>query len=95
MSNIDYIINLCHDIHAQGKKPSVALIRNQASKSLPIPEVIKALQNWKANPSQTKKVISEPDTPATSANTLEERVEYLEQALQKVIQELERLKNSN
>jgi hypothetical protein len=88
MSNIDYIINLCHDIHAQGKKPSVALVRNQSTKPIAIPEVIKALQHWKSNPKQAKKVLIEPEIIATSTLSLEQRVETLEAQLKLVMQEL-------
>lgn len=95
MSNIDYIINLCHDIHAQGKKPSVALVRKQATKPVTIPEVIKALQHWKSNPKQAKKTITEPDVPTTAHKTLEQRIEALEIQLSQVMQELKNLRSKD
>jgi hypothetical protein len=94
MSNIDYIINLCHDIHAQGKKPSVALVRNQATKPITIPEVIKALQHWKSNPKQAKKMITEPEATPPAHTKLEKRVAALEIKLSQVMQELENLRNN-
>lgn len=95
MSNIDYIINLCHDIHAQGKKPSVALVRNQATKPITIPEVIKALQHWKSNPKQARKAMTEDKAPTTAHKTLEQRVDELEMQLSQVIQELKNLRNKD
>lgn len=91
MSNINYITNLCHDIHKKGKTPSVGLIRNLSNRPLPIPEVIKGLQRWKANPQQGRKdIIEQPDKIAPLS--LEARVGQLEKQLKKVTQELATLK---
>ncbi|MGJ8682838.1 hypothetical protein [Paraglaciecola sp.] len=95
MSNIDYIINLCHDIHASGKKPSVALIKNQSPNPLSMPEIIRALQHWKLNPNQEKKVISQSNQIPKPAKSLEDRVEQLELQLQQVMQELALLQKAD
>ena len=89
MSNIDYIINLCFDISEQGKTPSVALIRNMAKHSLPIPEVIKALQHWKSNPNARPKhhPVKETSSCADKAS-LEQRVTQLENQIVTIMQEL-------
>ena len=94
MSNIDYIIHLCHDIQEQGKTPSVALIRSLASKPLTIPEVIKSMKYWKANPEARPKVKAPAQvTQSTTNQSLEQRVNQLETQLTQVINELDLLKN--
>lgn len=89
MSNIDYIINLCHNIAEQGKTPSVALIRNISQHPVSIPEVVKALQHWKSAPRQRPKAnnitINDKAPPAQS---LEERVAQLEEQVAYITQKL-------
>jgi DNA-binding transcriptional MerR regulator len=90
MSQLNYIINLCYDIQAQGKAPSVALIRKMSDRPLSIPEVIKALQNWKADPEQGRQ--KEPQRPMKPAVSLEKRVEQLEAQLVDLVQQINELK---
>lgn len=92
MSNSHYITNLCHDLHAQGKTPSVALIRHLSSRPLPMPEVIKALQGWKTNPAQKR--IEDVPTMACPPLSLEARIEKLEKQLTLVMSELAELKSN-
>lgn len=92
MSNIDYIINLCCDISAQGKTPSVALIRNMAQHPLSIPEVIKGLQNWKSNPSARPKPQNQQmNTTSTINQSLQQRVAFLEEQVTNIMQELAKM----
>ncbi|MEO9945765.1 MAG: hypothetical protein ABJH28_04280 [Paraglaciecola sp.] len=94
MSNTDYIINLCHDLQQQGKTPSVALVRSSASMPLPIPDVIKAIKYWKANPESrpsAAKIISQQKIP--TSQSLEQRVSQLEQQLAQTIKEMTELKS--
>jgi hypothetical protein len=89
MSNIDYIITLCQQITAQNKTPSVAVIRNMAKQPLSIPEVIKALQNWKANPhKRPQKSTPQSAEHLNVTQPLEQRVMLLEQQLATVIKTL-------
>ena len=75
--NHAYIVSICNQLKAKGLVPSVALIRGKATHNLPIPDVIKVLQQWKQDPDAFKEVIevNEPEVPALS---LEQRVEALE-----------------
>jgi hypothetical protein len=94
MSNIDYVINLCHDINLKGKNPSVALIRSSASMPLPIPDVIKAIKHWKANPEYrptSQKAEIQKKTPPPQK--LEQRVTQLEKQLADVLNEMAVLKS--
>ena len=89
MSNIDYIINLCFEISEQGKTPSVALVRNAAAQPLAIPEVIKGIQFWKANPN-TRPAATVKQKPKISGTekSLQERVAQLEAQISTITQTL-------
>ena len=58
---------------AEGKEPSVALIKARLSDPLPMPVIIKALQSWKSSARVPK--IERQDAPATA----EARIAALEQ----------------
>lgn len=58
---------------AEGKEPSVALIKARLASPLPMPVIIKALQSWKKNAKVPK---IEKTTPTL---TSEQRIEQLEQ----------------
>jgi hypothetical protein len=94
MKNQNYIISLCQQISADGKTPSVALIRNYATRSLAIPEVIKSLQHYKANPNQKVSVDAIETEISPEGQSIEARVEHLEQQLKQVIETLNKVLNS-
>ena len=79
-NNQAYIISLCQQLVAEGKKPTVALVRGRATRSLTIPQVIKGIQNWQHSPKQAVNVPDDtpPNTKDSPAN-LEQRVSLLEQ----------------
>ena len=93
MSNIDYIINLCFDLSEQGKKPSIALIRNIAQHPLAIPEVVKGLQHWKSNSNGRPKTNNKQQTNTGSQTnqSLQQRVTQLEAQVATILQELAKL----
>lgn len=79
MSNIDYILTLCFEISDQGKRPTVALVRNMSKHPLGIPEVVKALQHWKSNPkSRPPSSVAIPPSNVLPEPSLEQRVTELE-----------------
>ncbi|MDU0356092.1 hypothetical protein RS130_21325 [Paraglaciecola aquimarina] len=90
MSNIDYILNLCHDIKHSGRTPSVALIKNEAHRPIALPEIIKGLQHWKTNPNQARKSLVDAKVEK-QPSSLEQRVELLEQQLANVLEQVNRL----
>jgi hypothetical protein len=95
MSNIDYIINLCCEITAQGKTPSVALIRNMAQHPLSIPEVIKGLQNWKSNPDARPKIHHKQiNNESATPPSLQQRVTQLEAQVALIMQELVKVRDN-
>jgi uncharacterized protein YceH (UPF0502 family) len=96
MSNTDYILELCFEISKQGKTPSVALIKNLSKQPLRIPEVVKALQHWKANPvAPAKSSTSKFNNSHSSKQSLEQRVAELESQVAKMSQLLGELNATN
>ncbi|MEP0356601.1 MAG: hypothetical protein ABJH06_08635 [Paraglaciecola sp.] len=94
MSNTNYLINLCYDLQLKGKTPTVALIRSSASMPLPIPEVIKAIKHFKANPGQRPSPsMDESKEKQVTPQSLEQRVNQLEQQLLSIINEVTLLKS--
>ncbi|MEH6711520.1 MAG: hypothetical protein V7733_09910 [Paraglaciecola polaris] len=49
------IVSLCQSLAKEGKKPSVGLVRSRAGGKLSIPETIKGIQSWQAQPNQVIK----------------------------------------
>ncbi len=86
MSNQE-IISICQQLSAQGKDPSVALIKARLSTPVPMPLIIAGLKQWRANPDiklDKKELELKPDSNTDS--TLADRVSVLEK-------EVEELKN--
>jgi len=52
----DEIITIANQLANQGKKPSVALIKNKLSQSAPLPVIISTLKTWVHNPEKTQMV---------------------------------------
>jgi hypothetical protein len=92
-NNQSYLITLCEKICAQGLQPSLALIRGQATRPLPIPEVIKFLQSWKQTPQ--KKDLTGPaieqKVELKDKLDLQSRVEKLEKQVTLLQQQLDTL----
>lgn len=90
-NNHSYLITLCEKICAQGLQPSLALIRGQSTRPLPIPEVIKFLQSWKQTPQ--KKDLTEPaieqKVESKDKLDLKSRVEKLEIQVAQLQQQLD------
>jgi hypothetical protein len=89
MKNTDHALIVCQQIQRLGKTPSVALIRQYASKPLTIPEIIKALQRWKNNPQAIIEEVVESEPNKVLG--LEERVLILENKVAELTSKLESL----
>lgn len=89
MHNLDYILSLCQDLAAQGKTPSVALIKSRAQKPLPLADILAVLQRWKQSPQQAREVSQMTPSPPPP---LEQRVARLEKQLGQVLSELKALR---
>ena len=87
-----YITELCNSLSSQGKKPTVALIRSQASRPLLIPDVIKGLQGWKQNPQAFDNIeVSTIKSPPETQHPLAERVQVLERQVADISAQLNAL----
>ena len=92
MNNQKYIAELCHSLLLQGKRPSVALIRSHADRTLLIPDVIKGLQRWKQHPQAFDNVeVPEKEVELDVNETLVERVRILEQQVADISAQLSAL----
>ncbi len=72
---------------AEGKEPSVALIKARLTEPLPMPLIIKALQAWKKNAKVPKIERTEPSI------SNEERIKQLEQQVADLTARLSQLEN--
>ncbi|QSX31056.1 hypothetical protein JYB88_05285 [Shewanella cyperi] len=58
MSANEHILVIARTLELQGQEPSVALIKARLSKPMPLPAIIKGLQQYKAMPEDAKARIS-------------------------------------
>jgi hypothetical protein len=72
---------------AEGKEPSVALIKARLTEPLPMPLIIKALQAWKKNAKVPKIEKAEPSL------SNEARIKQLEQQVANLTDRLTQLEN--
>ncbi len=73
MTITDEIIAVANQLANQGKKPSVALVKNKLSQQVPLPLLISTLKNWQHEPERTQtRVINASDTMVDVENTLKE-----------------------
>ena len=56
-SDIQMVVNICIELHENGKQPSVGMIKAKSPNPLAIPVIIKGLSYWKENKNSLKKVI--------------------------------------
>lgn len=54
MTITDEIIAIANQLANQGKKPSVALVKNKLSQQVPLPLLISTLKNWQHEPDRTQ-----------------------------------------
>ncbi|MBY5948819.1 hypothetical protein [Photobacterium rosenbergii] len=72
---------------AEGKEPSVALIKSRLADPLPMPLIIKALQSWKSS-ARVPKIEKVENQPSAEA-----RIAALEQQVATLIARLEKLES--
>ncbi|MGJ8692205.1 MAG: hypothetical protein ACSHW0_06955 [Thalassotalea sp.] len=53
MTAISQIHRIANKLANQGKKPTVALIKNNLTSPLPLPKIISALKSWSYDPNMT------------------------------------------
>lgn len=95
------LLAICAQLAKQGKKPSVGLLKGRAPSSYPLPQIIAAVQYWKANPKlqgvkAENLVLAKDESMASEkATSLEERVAYLETKVAQLEQQLSKLSHLN
>lgn len=73
---------------AEGKEPSVALVKNRLSHPIPMPAIISVMKSWKS----TKRV---PKVEVTAQNEVadEQRITQLEQQVNDLLLRIEKLES--
>ena len=86
------IYQIAHQLNAEGKKPSVALIRAKLSKPISLPVIVQALQQWKMSPQLGESSATQSSAAQSSAaqrNEAEVTIEASQQHLQQKVIQLE------
>lgn len=77
-------------ITAEGKEPSVALVKSRLSMSVPMPAIIKTIKSWKTSNKVPKVEIAAPNQSFSN----EERIAQLEQQVKNLTERLLRLERT-
>tara|TARA_R110002012_G_scaffold55169_1_gene140993 strand:+ start:731 stop:1021 length:291 start_codon:yes stop_codon:yes gene_type:complete len=88
---LSHIVALCQTLAKEGKKPSVGLVRSRAAGKLSVPDAIKGIQSWQAQPNQVVEPNEEENTKSVEPIALEDRVAELEKQVLHLTQQLENL----
>lgn len=102
MTTIEDILNAANNLAADGKKPSVALIKGKLGTDAPLPLIISALKSWSYQPElaenstqtgSTKANLSRksPESEPIDSNASITNAE-LQQALEPIVKELTEIK---
>ena len=75
-------------LDAQGKEPSVALVKHRLSTSVPMPALINAIRSWKSQAKVPKVEVAQPEPEIQSS---EQRIAALETQVAELITRLEAL----
>ncbi len=76
--SIETVLQIAQQLHAEGKQPSVALIKARLPAPCPMPDVISGLQRWRqqsapanqpSNPAADAVEVQSPSKPAVTAQT--------------------------
>lgn len=90
--NNSEIIAICQQLSREGKEPSVALIKARLSRPVAMPTVIGALKQWRATPDiKIEKASSEQEISSAPAQSLEQRVDALENEVKELKQIIAKL----
>ena len=82
--SIESVLQIAQQLHAEGKQPSVALIKARLPAPCPMPDVISGLQRWRqqsapanqpSNPAVDATEEQSPTTPTATAQTVATSVE--------------------
>lgn len=95
------IYRIAYQLNAEGKTPSVALIRARLTTPTALPVIIQALQQWKSTPELGKEVLEDdaggqekakPAQDAAQSASIEQRLDVLEQKVDRILALLEQNK---
>ncbi|USD65890.1 hypothetical protein [Vibrio sp. SCSIO 43136] len=84
------ITNAIESISAQGKEPSIALIRARLTSNVPMPAIISVLKSWKSSARVPKVEIA----TQAAAQSPEQRIAELESQVKALTQRIEALEKN-
>jgi TolA-binding protein len=76
---------------ADGKDPSVALIKTRLSQTVPMPAIITTLRSWKASKKVPKVEVTASDERNSIEQQNEQRIAQLEQHITQLLTRVEKL----
>lgn len=84
----DTILQIAAQLQAEGKTPSVALIKARLSDPKPIPEIISGLQRWRNQQAGTQPIDDEKTETSPTAPAMSAELAYWLVPMQQEIQQL-------
>ncbi|MFM2485840.1 hypothetical protein [Celerinatantimonas yamalensis] len=92
MSDLTLIYQVIQHLHQQGKKPTLALVKARLARSYPLPMLIQALKSYQHVPdAEFPKGTDTPVSNNNKENSLQERIQQLENTQQHLMQRLNQL----
>ena len=67
--SIETVLHIAQQLHAEGKQPSVALIKARLPAPCPMPDVISGLQRWRQQSAPANQPSQAADNPAEEQST--------------------------
>ncbi len=88
--NTNEVVDICKQLVAEGKQPSVALVKPRMRGAKQLPVIIAGIKQYNSNP---KMITEAENTTAIEVTTLsnEERISILERQVQVLTDELKKL----
>lgn len=94
------IYRIAYQLNAQGKNPSVALIRSRLSMPTSLPVIVQSLQQWKSNPELGKEASDEaavqllaPTKIASGDDEVKQQLRRLESKMDQILALLQAQQN--
>ena len=100
MTISEEILCIANQLANEGKKPSVALIKQRLSQPVPLPNIVSVLKNWSHQPDRIKipdspiqdKVSTNIEISDEIQHAIDEAIKPLKTQISELVEEVERLK---
>lgn len=88
--NTNEIVDICKQLVAEGKQPSVALVKPRMRGPKQLPNIIAGIKLYNSDPNMKVQAKDTEETPVNS-RSVEERISILERQVQLLTDELKKL----